>query len=96
MNWFVDRGIETIVVCQSPYQYQWVEFVTKGRSFAKRNILSRRENASLAEKEHKKSLKQKKLHENPLIRTRDMAKSMKNDHILVENRTYVLAWMLNC
>ena len=58
-------------------------------------ILDRRENDSFAGKEHRKTFKTKKMHENPLIRTRDMAKNVKNYHILAKNRTFVFAWMLN-
>ena len=48
-----------------------------------------------SKKSTKKILKQKKLHENPLIRTRDMTKNVKNEHILAKNRTFVFAWMLD-
>ena len=58
-------------------------------------ILNRRESISFAEKNHKKHFKTKKLHENLLIINRDMAKNVKNDHILSENRLFVLAWMLD-
>ena len=59
---------------------QWVQFVALGQIFAKIKIINRKKTDSFAGKEHKKNFKTQKRHENPLIRTRDMAKIVKKSY----------------